>query len=1196
MLTSNFLRGRLTWLALIATSLLLAMTQGGPFQATPVGLIGVVCGQVWLPGWLLLRVLGEPRDPHPFAMLAWVLASGLGLTISLGTIAHLLHLSIPTYIVLFHAALVLLALLPVKHVTPIWVRLSRRALPSYVLLIACCWIAASVAMERNAYRFTGYEDQTFFIANAEWLIHYPDEIERTSRQAGQYSDRRFTTDGWTYNHAAWSWSSGVALDQLIWSDLTWLFTWTTPLIVFALAYEGTRRESAAVFSAAGLLLAGLLLLDPFAYLNDYRALGQNALFQVNTLRTFSITVMLPLALLLLLAYLRRPTARLFVLVALVAGALAILHPRQIIYFSLLTAACSILWFISSPTRSKVGALAGLALLTLTLLLLPSWQYFVPDTLSNLLGQQTTSPFPLEPASKAFAPSLQTEPTISEIVNLPATTAGSMSIFYHPLLVGIAIVGLLIGVRWRRDLLALYVVSATVTTLLFVYTPGWSDLIVRTFADSNYGASLLAWAVVMLPVGPAIGLAIEVIVRPLGHYGTWFGTLSVGLVIGLVLIEPFPIPASARDQLRSANALQMLRDRPTFDTVLLNALVHTLPTDPITTVLTSNAVSGGVNEVIPNTLIVTGRNTNQDLVYERGLRFYDPAVPWLDQLDLELINELDITYLVVAVTDSRLTQIELDPARFTRLTEAAGYRVYRVLAPVAVDSIDERFGRMNELLMAGSPQRIQQGELALAVGGNPHWRPLLGEWRTADETGNDRARYGLALSALLTGDDALALPLWRDLHTRYPEIPFFGQVLASTLRETGQPAEAAAVLLQMTSAEPVGLLAVRDLLSSQFFYLLSAADIERLIALTETAPEVWSQIAEYEQPEAVRQRAGLFIRAGNYAQAAKWLERIPLIRQTPNDLLTLSLLDLARGSSDGALARLQPLEDADVFVPNRAYNPAAWGDSHLLAAYHAMRGGERDSLLQALQATALPLLSMYPVIGQQQVDIQALAVDLPLLPAAGWRARLISPDGSTHYAMMEIAPVPVEMGQLTVLHFALAIPDSLPTLSPVRVVVEPIYADGIQPSLTTDVWLPLPPSAVLPDASQLAAPVTFGNAIRLLGAESTLEANQLNLTLYWQVIAEAPADLQVFVQVLDENGAVVAQQDSRPIEDRYPFHIMLPDSIVRDPRQLMVNTLSPGEYRVIMGVYHLSDLTRLPISGSESAQADHIEISQFTLEG
>jgi hypothetical protein len=108
----------------------------------------------------------------------------------------------------------------------------------------------------------------------------------------------------------------------------------------------------------------------------------------------------------------------------------------------------------------------------------------------------------------------------------------------------------------------------------------------------------------------------------------------------------------------------------------------------------------------------------------------------------------------------------------------------------------------------------------------------------------------------------------------------------------------------------------------------------------------------------------------------------------------------------------------------------------------------------------------------------------------------------------------------------------------------------------------------------------------------LPEQRLYVTLYWQARAQ-PDDLWAFIHVVDATGTVVAQIDGPPVPGfptakwntneqwRYTHTIDLPA------------TLKPGDYRILVGLYHPATMKRIAIQGGNGVD-DEIEIYTFML--
>ncbi|GAB4541406.1 MAG: hypothetical protein Kow0063_32230 [Anaerolineae bacterium] len=102
---------------------------------------------------------------------------------------------------------------------------------------------------------------------------------------------------------------------------------------------------------------------------------------------------------------------------------------------------------------------------------------------------------------------------------------------------------------------------------------------------------------------------------------------------------------------------------------------------------------------------------------------------------------------------------------------------------------------------------------------------------------------------------------------------------------------------------------------------------------------------------------------------------------------------------------------------------------------------------------------------------------------------------------------------------------------------------------------------------------------------------LAVTLYWQAETEMEIDYTVFVQLLDQDWQVVAQQDSPPQTGAAPTTTWLPGEILADAYTLpLPQELAKGEYRLIAGMYNPATGNRLSVSTG----GDFVDLGMVTL--
>ncbi|MBZ0297656.1 MAG: hypothetical protein K8L99_34180 [Anaerolineae bacterium] len=1195
------------WLYLGTVILSLAWALLHPLSGTKIALVLVIITQLYLPGLLLARALGR-LESHPIMRLLWILVGGLSLTVCLGAAARFLQVSIPLYLLVLHAIMLLLALrpAPAAPVDARW-RLSRRDLPLYGLLVLSCVIVLLVGIDRNRFRFNGFEDQTVFVSLADWLANAPDDPGLLDRRIGVVNpDRRWETDGWTYTHAAWVWSSGVSAADLIWYDLTPLFMWLVPLVIFGLAYTLTRRESAAVWSAAMLTLAGLLTLDGLVYNPTVIAYGQFAVFQVNTLRAFSTALMLPLALMVALSYLRDTQRRDLLLIFLAGLALATMHPRQIAIFQISIGATAVLWWLSQPTRRRLLNAALLLVVLASLLVLP----FI---------QRLNRPGAIERTQRIERNALNTDDSGEEteanapdsllvLENLPLLGStyimNPRTIFYHPLIILATLIGLGAVWWWRRSLAAQYLFASTAAMLVIFFVPGVTEVVAGIIS-----LILLSGMIFLLPLALSLGLALDALLRQLRQsIAQPTAAFLAGLTMLALIFEPFPITASARDQIYASNSIQVTRDIQPFDTALLAELARVLPADQRSILMTPDHVANYIIESIPHTLITGGR-ASSNLAHPANARFFtqpgrglNGIYPWLDSTDLDALREYDVTHIVIQASDSRLPQLLMQQERFVRIAQAAGYLIFAV-RDTQPDTLDERFAAMNERYRLLEFPRWQPEGFALPLPADPDpWRELAQAWEAEPES--DRARYGLAFTYVMMGEDEKALPLWQVLHEAYPDVTLFTDAVAHTRRMLDSSTAAVEPLLTALESDSAvtRIMVARSLLSETFLYLLNDEQIAQVLAVTQAEPLLWHQLAEFDQYRQVRERAALMLSAGQYDAAAAMIQRLPAVEISPDDLALLAEIDLVQSQRDAALVALSPATDPDWYAPNAQIHPDRWEINNAAQLYTLLTDQATPSdnhVSPTVIADSGQLFVLQPSITQ---DGSRLTVTATLNnPYPGfylvqtWRVQVTNLDASQHYAEAQ-ADVNFDAPLLTRANLTLNLPADLPALTPALVFIEPRHNDAV----TYPTWtLPLvlnPPATAEKPADAIDMNTTFGESITLDSYTLAYNEDEIALTLYWKASQPLSEDYQVFVHVLDANGTPIVQDDAAPVNNRYPTSQWRANTLIADPHMLALpDSLPAGSYDIRIGFYRLSDETRLPISPADERVAnDTLRIETITL--
>jgi hypothetical protein len=140
--------------------------------------------------------------------------------------------------------------------------------------------------------------------------------------------------------------------------------------------------------------------------------------------------------------------------------------------------------------------------------------------------------------------------------------------------------------------------------------------------------------------------------------------------------------------------------------------------------------------------------------------------------------------------------------------------------------------------------------------------------------------------------------------------------------------------------------------------------------------------------------------------------------------------------------------------------------------------------------------------------------------------------------------------------------------------------GLPPRTTTDTL----PSTVT------AMSADFGGMARLIGYDLQRTDQQVTIDWYWQRENQLDQPYVVFNHLLDEQGQIVAQQDSRPQAGQPLMTCWQPDEIYRDQHVVALTGPLTDTLRVEMGLYNAVTNQRVPVIQEGDAVTDHLEIA------
>jgi hypothetical protein len=134
--------------------------------------------------------------------------------------------------------------------------------------------------------------------------------------------------------------------------------------------------------------------------------------------------------------------------------------------------------------------------------------------------------------------------------------------------------------------------------------------------------------------------------------------------------------------------------------------------------------------------------------------------------------------------------------------------------------------------------------------------------------------------------------------------------------------------------------------------------------------------------------------------------------------------------------------------------------------------------------------------------------------------------------------------------------------------------------------PTPVELVHVDPLQPAHPLVtrWDDVILLHGYDLEQSATSLELTLYWQALRTMNTSYKVFVHLVDSTtGTAVVQDDAAPRQWTYPTTEWTRDEVVEDTISLPLDSVPPGQYYLVVGLYDSETGKRLPATSASGEQ-------------
>ena len=131
-----------------------------------------------------------------------------------------------------------------------------------------------------------------------------------------------------------------------------------------------------------------------------------------------------------------------------------------------------------------------------------------------------------------------------------------------------------------------------------------------------------------------------------------------------------------------------------------------------------------------------------------------------------------------------------------------------------------------------------------------------------------------------------------------------------------------------------------------------------------------------------------------------------------------------------------------------------------------------------------------------------------------------------------------------------------------------------------------PSYTLPEGI-VEMNVRLGDAAALRGYALTQTDTTLNVTLVWESLTPDSTDYRHFIHLIDPaTGEIIAQHDAMPVNNSYPTSQWTTGEIVTDAAALPLETIPPGNYQLVTGLYFAAadgSFPRLPAQNPDGSR-------------
>ena len=106
----------------------------------------------------------------------------------------------------------------------------------------------------------------------------------------------------------------------------------------------------------------------------------------------------------------------------------------------------------------------------------------------------------------------------------------------------------------------------------------------------------------------------------------------------------------------------------------------------------------------------------------------------------------------------------------------------------------------------------------------------------------------------------------------------------------------------------------------------------------------------------------------------------------------------------------------------------------------------------------------------------------------------------------------------------------------------------------------------------------------LETDSFRPNDQIHLNLLWRAVTQPAQNYTIFVHLRDENNANVAQADFQPFDGSFPTSAWREGETVQLPVNIQLPAaIQPGTYHIVIGMYLLETMERLPVNPDQSGE-------------